>query len=607
LIIHSLYSHKEIFLRELISNASDALDKLRYMTLTSEKMKKVKMDPRIDISFDDRNQTTLTISDTGIGMNDQDLVEHLGTIARSGTKNFLEKMTGDAKKDSNLIGKFGVGFYSIFMVSDKVEVISRKAGENKAYKWTSDGKSDYEIEDAEKEEHGTTVILYLKKDEKEFAGRFKIEEIVKKYSNHIPFPVTLHYTEVKSADEKGEKTETRSEQINSVTALWMRPKSELKEKDYNDFYRSITMDTEDPLMHIHTHAEGKLEYTTLLYIPKKAPYDLFFINYQPGVKLYIDRVFITDDEKELLPSYLRFIRGIIDSEDLPLNISRETLQQNRIMANIRSAATKKILSELQNLAKKKEKYTEFYDEFGKALKEGLYHDFPNRELLLDLVRFKSIQNKEYISLDEYKKKMKKGQKTVYYIAGDKEDNLRNSPLLEAYKKEDIDVLLMTDEIDQIVIPSIGTYKDIPIKSVNQSDAADDLKTEKDEKKEKAIDPLIKKIKEQLKDRVKDVKVSVRLNDSPSCVVADKNDPTIQMQQMMRAMGQKGMMDVKPILEINPDHSIIKKMKKITDDKLLSDISNLLFEQAIIAEGGEVKDRVLFAKRLNNVILKAIST
>ncbi|MBU1076360.1 MAG: molecular chaperone HtpG [Spirochaetes bacterium] len=607
LIIHSLYSHKEIFLRELISNASDALDKLRYMTLTSEKMKKVKMDPRIDISFDDRNQTTLTISDTGIGMNDQDLVEHLGTIARSGTKNFLEKMTGDAKKDSNLIGKFGVGFYSIFMVSDKVEVISRKAGENKAYKWTSDGKSDYEIEDAEKEEHGTTVILYLKKDEKEFAGRFKIEEIVKKYSNHIPFPVTLHYTEVKSADEKGEKTEARSEQINSVTALWMRPKSELKEKDYNDFYRSITMDTEDPLMHIHTHAEGKLEYTTLLYIPKKAPYDLFFINYQPGVKLYIDRVFITDDEKELLPSYLRFIRGIIDSEDLPLNISRETLQQNRIMANIRSAATKKILSELQNLAKKKEKYTEFYDEFGKALKEGLYHDFPNRELLLDLVRFKSIQNKEYISLDEYKKKMKKGQKTVYYIAGDKEDNLRNSPLLEAYKKEDIDVLLMTDEIDQIVIPSIGTYKDIPIKSVNQSDAADDLKTEKDEKKEKAIDPLIKKIKEQLKDRVKDVKVSVRLNDSPSCVVADKNDPTIQMQQMMRAMGQKGMMDVKPILEINPDHSIIKKMKKITDDKLLSDISNLLFEQAIIAEGGEVKDRVLFAKRLNNVILKAIST
>ncbi len=605
LIIHSLYKHKEIFLRELISNSSDALDKLRYLTFTDEKMKKIKFEPRIDISFDDKNQKILTIADNGIGMNDEDLVENLGMIARSGTKNFMEKMSGDAKNDTSLIGQFGVGFYSVFMVSDKVEVISRKAGEDKAYRWVSEGKGEYEVGDAARDEYGTTVILHLNKEGKEFATRYMIEDIIKKYSNHISFPIFLHFKEVESADEKKEKVQDKTEQINTVSALWKKSKSELKEKDYNEFYKTITMDTDDPFMYIHTHAEGKQEYSTLFYIPKKAPFDLFNINYQPGVKLYIKRVFITDDEKELLPPYLRFIRGIIDSEDLPLNISRETLQHNRIMTSIRDASTKKILSEFKNLTEDKERYKEFYNEFGRAIKEGLYHDFTNRDILLELVRFKSVQSEGAITLEEYKKNMKKDQKAIYYITGDNEDNLKNSPLLEAYKKNDIDVFIMTDEIDQIIIPSIGRFKDVEFILVNQSDAADDLKTDKTTKQAKVLEPLLNKIKEALKDEVKDVKASTRLSDSPACIVTDKNDPTIQMQHLLKSMGQKGPGNVKPILEINPEHGIIKKMENTDDKKLINDISYLLFNQAVLIEGGEIKDPSNFASQINNIITKAL--
>lgn len=609
LIVHALYSHKEIFLRELISNASDAIDKLRYLALTNEKMKKIEFEPRIDIKFDDKKMKTLTISDTGIGMDEKDLSSDLGTIARSGTKTFLSKMTGDAKKDSSLIGQFGVGFYSVFMVTDKVEVISKKAGQKNAYKWISDGKSGFEIQETERDDYGTTVILHLNDEGKEYASRWKIEEIIKKYSNHIAFPIYLHYEEEEPVDKDSKKTKTvkKEDQINTVTALWKQSKSQLKEKDYNEFYKTIAHDMDDPLMYIHTHAEGKLEYSTLFYIPKKAPFDLYHLNYLPGVKLYIQRVFITSDEKELLPTYLRFVKGIIDSEDLPLNVSRETLQHNKIMENIRAASVKKLLSEFKKLADKdKDKYSQFYNEFGRALKEGLYHDFTNRDILLELIRFKSTKSDEPISLAEYKKNMKKDQKVIYYISGGNAEGLKNSPLLEAYKNNDIEVLLMVDEIDEIVIPSIGRYNDIELKSVNISDSADDLdKEEKDKKTSKANEDLTFRIKEVLKDEVKDVKISKRLSDSPSCIVTDKNDPTIQMQNMMRSMGQANMPAVKPILEINPDHKIIKKLKKVEEKKLFEDISLLLLDQAVLIGGGEIKNPSTFIKTLNKVMEKAL--
>ncbi|HPX91640.1 MAG TPA: molecular chaperone HtpG, partial [Spirochaetota bacterium] len=462
LIIHSLYSHKEIFLRELVSNASDALDKLKFLNLTDEKYKSLKFDPRIDISFN-FTEKTLSISDNGIGMNEQDLDENLGTIARSGTRNFVEKMTGDAKKDSNLIGQFGVGFYSAFMVADKVEVISKKAGEDSAWKWVSDGKEEYTIEPAERDSHGTTVTVHLNREGEEYANRWTIQSIIRKYSNHVPFPIYLHYEEIKyegEGDNKKEIREPKVEQINSASAIWKRPKSELKEEDYLEFYRQISYDLEDPLLYIHTQAEGTLDYTTLFYIPAKAPMDLFRVDYQAGVKLYIKRVFITDDSKELMPTYLRFVRGIIDSEDLPLNVSREILQQNKVMAKIKSSSVKKILSELESLKNRDRfKYNIFWKEFGIPMKEGLYQDFENREKLLELVQYKSTKAEDYTTLSEYVDRMKPEQSAIYYITGGKEQLLRNSPLLEIYKEKDIEVLILDDEIDEIVISTVPKYKD----------------------------------------------------------------------------------------------------------------------------------------------------
>ena len=396
LIIHSLYSHNEIFLRELISNSSDALDKIKYLTLTDEKYKSLDFTPRIDISFDG-DKKHITISDSGIGMNKDDLKENLGTIARSGTKKFVEMLTGDSKKDSNLIGQFGVGFYSSYMVADSIEVISKKAGEDQAYKWISDGKSGYQIEDSERDSFGTDVILQINDEGENFTNRWEIQNIVKKYSNHIPFPIYLHWEEVTTKGEgkkKKEKKEQKTEQINAGSAFWKKPKGSLKEKEYHQFYQSIAVDYEDPVLYIHTQAEGTLDYTTLFYIPKNAPFDLFNPDFQPGVKLYVKRVFITDDDKELMPTYLRFIRGIIDSEDLPLNVSREILQKNRVLAKIKNNSVKKILSELIKYSKDKKKYTAFIDQFGIPLKEGLYQDMDHREDLLELVRFKSKQKKD---------------------------------------------------------------------------------------------------------------------------------------------------------------------------------------------------------------------
>ncbi|MBT3272506.1 MAG: molecular chaperone HtpG [Spirochaetales bacterium] len=609
LIIHSLYSHREIFVRELVSNSSDALDKLKYLTLTEDAYKKLDFEPRIDIFFDEDDKKTLTVSDSGIGMNEDDLVEQLGTIARSGTKNFLNSMTGDAKKDSTLIGQFGVGFYSAFMVADKVEVLARKAGEDKAYLWKSDGKGNYEISDAERDSFGTTVTLFLNDDGKEYASRWQIEQVVKKYSNHIPFPIYLHYTSTTSegeGDKKVEKKEAKVDQINSASALWRRSKTDLTEEDYHEFYKTIGHDDDDPLVYMHTKAEGTQEYVTLFYIPAKAPFDLYQADYQPGVKLYVKRVFITDDDKELMPVYLRFLRGIIDSEDLPLNVSRELLQQNRVLMSIKNASVKKILSELKSLGENNpEKYLEFIEQYNRPLKEGLYSDFANKEALLELVRFKSSIEEGYVSLASYVDRMKEDQKAIYYITGDNEEILRNSPLLEAYTKKDIEVLIMDDEIDEIVVPSIGKYKEKELTAVNRSGAADDLKDDEDKNKEKDVKPLMKKIKDVLGDRVKDVVASSRLSDSPSCIVADENDPTMQMQNMLKAMGQSEMPDIKPILEVNPDHDIVKKLQKSEDADLIDDASWLLFEQALLIEGVELEKPADFVKRLNRVMNQAL--
>ena len=609
LIIHSLYSHKEIFLRELISNSSDALDKLKFLTLTEDEYKQLSFDPRIDIFFTDGENSVLTIADSGIGMNEEDLEANLGTIANSGTKNFVQHMTGDQKKDSNLIGQFGVGFYSAFMVADSVEVITKKAGEDKAWKWKSDGKGEYEIEETTREEAGTTVTLFLNDEGLEYANRWQIDSVVKKYSNHVPFPIYLHFEDTTfegEGDDRKEIKEPKTEQINAASALWKTSKNDLTDEEYREFYKTISHDNEDPLHYVHTHAEGTLDYTTLFYIPAKAPFDLFRADYQAGVKLYVKRVFITDDEKELLPVYLRFVRGVIDTEDLPLNVSREILQQNRVMSKIRTSSVKKILSELESIKNTdREKYNKFYKEFGIPVKEGLFQDYENKETLQELVMFKSTKNNGLSTLAEYVERMQPDQKAIYYITGEKEESLRNSPLLEMYNAKDIEVFIMDDEIDEIVISGIMKYKDFDLKSVNRSDAAEDLKTEDDKSREKEVQPTIERIKKALGDAVKDVKASTRLSGSPSCIVADENDPTVQMQHIMKMMGQDNAAEIKPILEVNPDHEIVQKIEKITDDELVKDISFLLLEEAMLVEGVELKSAAQFVQRLNRVMNMAI--
>lgn len=604
LIIHSLYSHPEIFLRELISNSSDALDKLRHMTLTDDAYKAIPFEPRIDLSLDEEN-STLTISDTGIGMNEEDLVSHLGTIARSGTKNFLLLLSGDAKKDSNLIGQFGVGFYSAFMVADRIEVVSRKAGEEQAWRWVSDGKTGFDIEPAERSMAGTTILLHFNEDGKQYANSWRLQQIVKKYSNHIAFPIFLTYdkSEWNDSEKKSEKIRT-TEQVNAASALWRRPKSELTDEDYKELYKSISGDSQDPLFWFHTRAEGNLDYTTLFYVPSKAPLDLYQAEYKVGVKLYVKRVFIMDDAKELLPQYLRFVRGIIDSEDLPLNVSRELLQQNRVLTSIRTASVKKILSELKNVAEQQpEKYLEFITQYNRPLKEGLYSDFANRETLLDLVRFKSTKVEGLTSLADVKSRMKEGQKSIYYITGGAETLLRTSPLLEIYKKKDLEVLILDDDIDEIVFSGIDKYGDIDLKAINKAATSDDLKNESEPESNNiaALKPLLDKLKATLGDRVKDVRASVRLADSPSCIVSDEEEPSMQMQQMLRAMGQKDIPAPRPTLEINPDHEIVKKLLARPDDAIAQDAAWMLYDQALLMEGVPLSDPALFVQRLNRVL------
>tara|TARA_B100001013_G_scaffold157149_2_gene93670 strand:- start:82 stop:1947 length:1866 start_codon:yes stop_codon:yes gene_type:complete len=606
LIIHSLYSHKEIFLRELISNSSDALDKLRYLTLTKDEYKSLSFEPKLNLEFKEGDNPTITITDSGIGMSKKELQDNLGTIARSGTKSFLTKLSGDAKKDSQLIGQFGVGFYSSFMVADRVDVVSKKAGNKEAWKWTSDGQSGFEIVKDVKKDNGTVITLYLNEEGKEFASRWQIESLVKKYSDHIDFPIFLTYSEIDYDKDGNEKSRNlKTDQINDAKAFWTRSKNDLKAKDYREFYKSMANDMEDPYDWIHFRAEGSLEFTILFYIPKNASPDIYRADYQSGVKLYVNRVFITDDDKELLPTWLRFVKGIIDSSDLPLNVSREILQQNRIMAKIRSNSVKKILDKLKTIAGDKEKYAQFYEQYGRLIKEGVYQDFEHKEALTDLLRFNSTKEEGLVSLREYTGRMREEQKSIYYITGQNQISLQNSPLLEMYDKKDIEVLILDDEIDEIIITGVPKYDDKELKSVNRSGAADDFSDDSDKDTQKSLKPVLKKIKKLLGEKVKDVKVSNRLNDSPSCIVADENDPTAQMQEMMRSMGQPDMPQIMPILEINPSHEIVLKLKEKTKQKSFDNVALLLYEQALIQEGVKLEDPAGFVKRLNSVIAKML--
>ncbi|GAB0051431.1 molecular chaperone HtpG [Helicobacter pylori] len=604
LMIHSLYSNKEIFLRELVSNASDALDKLNYLMLTDEKLKGLNITPSIHLSFDSQKKT-LTIKDNGIGMDKNDLIEHLGTIAKSGTKSFLSALSGDRKKDSALIGQFGVGFYSAFMVASKIVVQTKKVTDHQAYVWVSDGKGKFEISECVKEEQGTEITLFLKDEDSHFASRWEIDGVVKKYSEHIPFPIFLTYTDTKyegEGDNQKEIKEEKCEQINQASALWKMNKSELKDKDYKEFYQSFAHDNSEPLSYIHNKVEGSLEYTTLFYIPSKAPFDMFRVDYKSGVKLYVKRVFITDDDKELLPSYLRFVKGVIDSEDLPLNVSREILQQNKILANIRSASVKKILSEIERLSKDNENYHKFYEPFGKVLKEGLYGDFENKEKLLELLRFYSKDKEKLISLKEYKENLKENQKSIYYLLGENLDLLKASPLLEKYAQKGYDVLLLGDEIDAFVMPGVNEYDKTPFRDASHSESLKELGLEEihDEVKDQFKD-LMKAFEENLKDEIKDVELSSHLTSAVALIGDEQN---AMMANWMRQMGQS-VPESKKTLELNPNHAILQKLLKCEDKERLSAFIWLLYDGAKLLEKGALKDAKSFNERLNSVLLKAL--
>ncbi|MFY9100343.1 molecular chaperone HtpG [Aliarcobacter cryaerophilus] len=615
LMTHSLYSNKEIFIRELVSNSSDAIDKLNYLRLTDEKLKDkfASWKGEINISFDEKDKS-LTIVDNGIGMNEEDMINSIGTIAKSGTKSFVEALTGDAKKDSNLIGQFGVGFYSVFMVADKVDVISKKAGEETAYKWSSTGTGEFDLAPCTKESAGTVIYIKLKDDEvSEFASKYRIKNIVEKYSNHIAYPIFLNYDEEvteelseedkKAGKEAVKKTERKHEQINEATALWTQAKAKLKQEDYNNFYKSISQDSSDPLLTIHTKTEGVNEYTTLFYIPKNAPMDMYRADYQSGIKLYVKRVFITDDDRELLPTYLRFVRGIIDSEDLPLNVSREILQENRILANIKQSSVKKILSEIKKLSKDEEKYSQFISQYNRALKEGVYQDYTNKESILELLRYKSTADeKKLTSLEDYKQRANSEQKAIYYIVGDNEKVLRNSPLLESYKKNNIEVLILDDkEIDEIITPTIGAFKEWQFTDITTAQAPKvEVNEEEKQKIEEEFKDIVSKIKDKLGSEVKDVKITSRLDSFASCITKDAGDAQMAaMAHMFRAMGQEAP-EIKPILEINPNHEIVKKLQSSTNDELIEDVSWILLDLAKISEGVDVSDKVAFAKRLTKI-------
>jgi len=607
IVTHSLYSERRVFLRELISNASDACDRLRYEAITRPELTADAPDFRITLEID-KAARTLTVSDNGIGMNRGDLVENLGTIANSGTAAFLQNLSGDAKKDVNLIGQFGVGFYSTFMVADRVEVVTRKAGEAEAWRWTSGGKGDYTIAPATRATRGTSVILHMRDDADEFLDPDRLRAIVRQYSDHIALPIVL-------LGEKG-----KEETLNRASALWMRPKAEITADQYKEFYAHVAHAFDEPWLTLHWRAEGKIEYTSLLFVPSTPPFDLYHPERRHGVKLYVKRVFITDRAEDLLPRYLRFLRGVVDSEDLPLNVSREMLQNNPVLTLIRAGVVKRVLSELEKKAKDAAAdYAKFWANFGPVLKEGLYEDAEHRDQLLALARFRSTQttgDDAWTSLADYVERMRPNQDAIYYIAGEDVKALGASPQIEGYKKRGVEVLFFTDPIDEFWVAAVGTYKDKPFKSVTRG-AADlsKIPLPDDKKEEKAtetppadISALVALFRVALQDAVKDVRPSQRLTDSAVCLVADETDLDIHLERFLRQHKQIDR-ESKRILEINPDHPLIRALaedvKKPGASDRLGEIAQLLLDQARITEGDPVPDPAGFARRMNNVLTKAL--
>ncbi|MBT4939448.1 MAG: molecular chaperone HtpG [Rhodospirillaceae bacterium] len=614
LVIHSLYSNKEIFLRELISNASDACDKLRYLSLTESNLIDPGTELGITLSVNEKAKS-LTISDNGIGMNHDELIENLGTIARSGTTAFLESLSGDEKKDADLIGQFGVGFYSCFSVAKKVEVITKRAGEDQAWLWASEGAGSFTIVEAERDTQGSTVTVYFDKDNKEYLEEARIRNIVKTYSDHISLPINLATT-----TEKEGKEEASIDQLNSGSAIWTRGKSDITEEQYKEFYHHVGHVFDDPWLTLHNRVEGKIEYTNLLYVPSSPPFDLMNPERKHKVKLYVKRVFITDDCEDLMPGYLRFVRGIVDSEDLPLNVSREMLQHNVLVGHIKKALVKRIFSELKKKATKKpEEYANFWNNFGAVLKEGLYEDHDNRDTLLELTRFNSTLNDDLLSLEDYVGRMNNGQEEIFYITGDDAQTLKTSPQIEGFKSKGVEVLLLTDPVDEFWLSMVGQFNEKPFKSVTSGDIdlgaikrSDDAEEEK-EKPEAADDADIAKLliafKEELGEAVKDVRASDRLTDSAVCLVAGEGDMDLHLARMLKQQGHMDVPSSARVLEINSTHALIKKLSGLTDDLTkkedLQNMAHLLLDQARIIEGEAVADPAAFSKRLNTALAKGL--
>ena len=616
LMVHSLYSNKEIFLRELISNASDAADKLRFEALRDDSLYEGEAELKIRVEFD-KNLKTITVIDNGIGMSRAEVVEHLGTIAKSGTKQFFEALTGDESKDSRLIGQFGVGFYSCFIVAKQVEVISRRAGLGRAegVRWRSDGQSDYTIETFDRPRRGTKVILQLRDEMEEFLDGYRLRGIITRYSDHIALPIVMPKeapAEAGKEEEKDKKVESAAgeETVNSATALWRRNKKDLKAEEYQEFYKHVAHDFEPPLAHIHSKVEGRLEYTSLLYIPARAPFDLWDRQQRHGVKLYVRRVFIMDDAEQLLPAWLRFVRGIVDSDDLPLNVSREILQHNKVIDSIRSGCTKKVLGLLQDLAEKEqEKYAEFWQIFGKVLKEGVVEATDQKAELAALFRFASTHeetDEQRVSFKDYIGRMAKDQKAIYFVTAESCATARHSPHLEIFRKKGIEVLLLSDPIDEWVTGQLSEFEGKPLQSVNKGrldlgEIQDEAEKQQDEQNNKAFDKLGQRIKKALGEQVKEVRASVRLTTSPACLVSDEQDMGRHLEQILKASGQN-IPGAKPILEINPAHPVLQRIDNEPDEDRFADWAQILFDQALLSEGGQLRDPAGFVSKLNGLIV-----
>ncbi len=612
LMIHSLYSNKEIFMRELISNASDAADKLRFEGLTDAALYESDSDLEIHVSYD-AEAGTITIADNGIGMSRQEVIDHIGTIAKSGTREFFDSLTGDQTKDANLIGQFGVGFYSAFIVADYVTLTTRRAGltEEHGVCWESSGEGDFTLEMVNKETRGTEITLHLREDEKELLNGTQLRTIIRKYSDHITLPIVMQKEEWSQEDQKTNMLD-ENETINQASALWARAKSDITTEQYNEFYKHVAHDFEVPLAYVHAKVEGRQEYTQLLYIPSRAPFDMFDREHRHGIKLYVQRVFIMDDAEKLLPNYLRFVRGVIDSNNLPLNVSREILQESKDIETIRAGTVKKVLGLIESLAKSeddegKAKFKTFWQEFGQVLKEGVGEDFSNRERIAKLLRFVSTHDEtdeQSVSLTDYIGRMKEEQKKIYYVTADSLNAAKSSPHLEVFRKKGIEVLLLSERVDEWLTANLHEFDSKPLQSVAKGDLdlgelEDEAEKEEREKEAGEYKPLIDKMKETLGDKVKEVRITLRLTESPACLVADANDMSGNLERMLKSAGQN-IPSSKPILEINPHHPIVKRLK--TEETHFSDWSHVLFDQALLAEGGQLDDPATFVKRLNDLLL-----